>query len=430
MRTLVGKQPTRPRLSTTLGVVVLATATTLAGCGGSSGSDAGGKTTLAVSTFGDSSAIKRQVAAYEKDHPDVTVKVNTAASSDDARTNLLTKLAAGSGLADVEQIEISFTNEVKKYSTKFVPVEKDEGGSWNKSQAEPATAKDGKLFGYGAGTGPEAICYHADMLEAAGMPSDPASVGQMLGGGWADYLAAGEKYAASGAPGKWMDSAYLVYNAQVEQMKYPYQKADDSVSVDNAELEEAFKTTVGTAPRLSAGLSPFSEDWNAGMGSSAYATMVCPSWLLSTIEGNSQGVTDWNITTTFPGGGGTLGGSYFVVPTQGEHQEEAAALASYLTAPAQQIEAFKSGSAFPSRTKALDDPELLKVTNPYFNDAPVGTIYAEQTKATTTVMYKGSSYLAIDAAALSAITRVENGSQSVDDAWTQFVKDAEKTADK
>lgn len=426
---LMGQQSSPARRALSIGAALVAASAALAGCGGgSSGSGPDGKTTLTVATFGDSSAIKRQAAAYEKDHPDITVKVSTAASSDDARTNLLTKLAAGTGLSDVEQIEISFTSEVKKYSSKFVPVEDDQYGSWTKSQAEPATAKGGKLFAYGAGTGPEAICYHADMLRAAGLPSDPASVSAMIGS-WSDYLATGEKYAASGAPGAWMDSAYLVYNAQVEQMRYPYQKADDSISL-GPEVEKAFKTTLETVPRLSAKLSPFSEDWNAGMGTNKYATMVCPSWLLSTIEGNSKGVTDWNIATTFPGGGGTVGGSYFVVPTQGEHQDEASKLAAYLTAPTQQIEAFKNGSAFPSRTKALDDPALLAVTNPFFNDAPVGTIYSDETKATDTVMYKGSHYLAIDAAALSAITRVENGSQSVDDAWTQLVADAKKSAKK
>ena len=70
--------------------------------------------------------------------------------------------------------------------------------------------------------------------------------------------------------------------------------------------------------------------------------MPCPSWMLGVIEGNAAGVTGWDIADTFPGGGGNWGGSYLTVPTQSEHPAEAIELAAWLTAPEQQIKAFKS----------------------------------------------------------------------------------------
>lgn len=380
--------------------------------------------TLKVSTFGNADALKKQVEAYEQANPNVTVEVSTAANAEDARTNLLTKLAAGSGLGDVEQLEISWMGELKQYSSKFVPVEGDEYGDWVPVQAEPAKGADGKLFAYGQGTGPQAICYRADMLEKAGMASDPASVAAMVGGSWADFFAAGDKYAAGGGPGKWYDSAYQIYNAQIEQLPFPYETAENAIVAENPEVEKIFRDTLAADSRLSAQLSPFSEDWNAGFGSGKFATIACPSWMLTIIAGNAAKLTDWNIANAFPGGGGNVGGSYLSVPTQSPNPAAAQALASWLTAPEQQITAFEEGAAFPSRVQALESPDLLAVENSYFNKAKVGTIFADRSKAITNVIYKGPKYLAVDIAAFNAITRVETDKQSVDEAWAQFVQEA------
>ena len=411
--------------------VALATAALVltAGCSGGSDepaapADPNAPVTVKVSTFGNADALKKQVEAYEKANPNVTVEVSTAANAEDARTNMLTKLAAGSGLADVEQLEISWMGDLKQYASKFVPVEGDQYGDWVPVQAEPAKTPDGKLFAYGQGTGPQAICYRADMLKEAGMASDPEAVATMVGGSWADYFAAGDKYAAAGGPGKWYDSAYQIYNAQIEQLPFPYENAENQIVADNPEVEKIFRDTLAADSRLSAKLSPFSEDWNAGFGSGKFATVACPSWMLTIISGNAKKVTDWNIANAFPGGGGNVGGSYLAVPTQSKNPAAAQALASWLTAPEQQIGAFKEGAAFPSRTQALESPDLLAVDNSYFNKAKIGTIFADRSKAITNVIYKGPKYLAVDTAAFNAITRVETGKQSVDEAWAQFVQEA------
>ena len=406
-----------------------ATALALAGCsGGTTGStDPNAKVTLKVATFGDSSAVKAQVKQYEKEHPNVTVQVSTVASSEDSRTNLLTKLAAGSGLADVEQLEISWIGQLTRYKSRFAPLDVGKGGGFVPVQTTPVSLGGGKVWGLGIGTGPEAMCYREDMLKAAGMPTDTASLQKMFST-WPAYFAAGEQYAADGGKGKWYDDSYLTYNAQVEQIENPYETAKGEVAVDNPQLERIFKDTLAKAPKLSANLAPFSDDWNAGFGNGSFATFGCPSWQLASIQGNAKDVKDWRIADAFPGGGANLGGSFLSVPTQGRNQAAAAALAQYLSAPAQQVDAFKAGSAFPSRQQALDSPELRDVTNDYFGGAKIGTVFANRSAAAKTVMFKGPHYIAIDGAAFNAITRVETGKQSIDAAWQQFVKDSEASA--
>lgn len=407
----------------------LAALLVLASCsGGSNGDDdsgeSGGPVTLQLSTFGNADVLAEQARAFEAQNENVTVEVNRQATEADARTNMFTKLAAGSGLADVEMIEIGWTAELRQYADQFDPVVSDDLGGWVPFQEEPATTPDGELFAYGLGTGPTAICYRSDLLDQAGMPSDPESVAGMVST-WDDYFAAGQEYAANGGEG-WFDSAYMVFDSQIEQKAFPYETEDGEIVADGPEVEQVFRDTLALAPDLSAGLAPFSEDWSAGMGSGMFATMVCPSWMLTIIEGNSKGVDTWNVANGFPGGGGNLGGSFFVVPEQSEHPEEAAALASFLTAPEQQIAGFASGGGFPSRVEALDSPELLEVTNKFFNDAPVGQIFADRSKAIDTTIYKGPNFIAIDTAAFEAITRVESGQQSVDEAWEQFASEVDE----
>lgn len=406
-----------------------AAAVTLAGCGGgaSEADGGGGATTLRLSVFGDTGNMRTLADQYEEENPGITVELNNVASAEDARTNLLTKLAAGNGLADVEQLEIGWIADLRPYASEFVPVAGDAYGDWVPVQQEPITV-DGKMFGYGLGTGPLATCYRSGLLEAAGLPGDPDGASELMGT-WDDYFAAGEQYVAGGGQGAWYDSSYLTFIAQVEQLEFPYEDEDGNVIVDNPEVEGIFKDTLALADTLSAKLAPFSEDWNAGFNSGAFATIGCPSWLLTTIEGNSPDITDWNVANAFPGGGGNLGGAYLAVPTQSDNPEEAAALASWLTAPEQQIAAFEAGAAFPSRLEALESTELTGITSEYFNNAPIGQIYADRSQAIPEVTYKGPNYIAIDTAAFNAMTRVEAGQQSIDDAWAQFVEESEAAAE-
>lgn len=413
-----------------LAVALAATVVGVTGCTAAKPStppvDANAPVTLKLGAFGDTSIVKKQAEQYHALHPNVTVEVTTVASAEDARTALLTKLAAGTGLADVEQLEISWVGQLQKYSSKFQTLPPDQFGPFLPVQAQPVATKDGQSFAYGLGTGPQAICYHADMFKKAGLPSDPAAVATLLGSSWDDFFAAGRTYADAGGPGKWYDSSYLVYNAQIEQMEFPYETTDGTIVANNPAVEKAFKDTLAAGTQLSANLSAFSEDWNNGMGTSKYATLTCPSWLLSTIQGNSKGVDDWRIADAFPGGGGSVGGSFLAVPTQSKNATQAEALASWLTAPDQQIATFEGGGAFPSRTQALDSPALAAIANPYFGDAKVGTIFSNRSKAIAKVMYKGPHYISIDTAAFNAITRVEAGQQSVDAAWQQFVSEAQE----
>ncbi|QJU56319.1 ABC transporter substrate-binding protein (plasmid) [Herbiconiux sp. KACC 21604] len=409
------------RYAAHVGIAIAATAAVLlAGCsagGGEASED--GEVTLTLSTFGNFGYSDELIQKFEDEHPGITVQHDIAPGASEARQNTFTKLAAGSGLSDVIGVEIGWTTELREYADKFYPATESDFGPWVKFQTDPVTTESGELYAYGVATGPEAICYRSDLLQAAGLPTDPAEVAGLFGS-WDDYFAAGEQYAANGGKG-WFDSAVTAFRAQIEQLEYPYQDEDGEITATSPEIEEIFKTTLGVAPQLSAHLEPFTDDWAAATANSGFATMACPSWMLGLVEGNAPDVEGWRLADAFPGGGGNWGGSFLAVPKQSQHPEEAALLASWLTAPEQQIEAFKVAGPFPSREEAFDLPALTEVTNPYFGDQAVGEIYVNRSEAIDTVAYKGPLFAQIEDLVTNAIVRADTGKQSVDDAWNQFV---------
>jgi cellobiose transport system substrate-binding protein len=405
--------------------------TALAGCGsgdessGSSTGASGGKVTLTLATFNEF-GYEDLIKEYEAANPNITIEHKKAATSTEARDNLNTRLAAGSGLSDIEAIEVDWLSELMQYPDKFVDLKSSEtDGRWLDWKSAMATTADGKLIGYGTDIGPEAICYRADLFDKAGLPSEPAEVAAALGSSWDDYFALGKKFMSkSDVP--WMGSAGEVYNAMVNQVQNAYEQNDGKViATTNPEVRAMYdKVLQASADGLSAHLSQWSDDWTSSFQKNGFATMPCPSWMLGVIEGNAAGVTGWRIADTFPGGGGNWGGSYLTVPTQSQHPAEAKALAAWLTAPEQQIKAFKAKGTFPSQKDALASSDLTAVTNPFFADAKTGEIFAQRAKAVTVVPFKGPKYSAINDAMQQAISRVDiDKTDDANASWDKFVND-------
>ncbi len=384
------------------------------------------KVTLTLATF-NQFGYEDLLTEYQKLNPNVTIKHKKAATTNEARDNLNTRLAAGSGLSDIEAVEVDWLPELMQYSSKFKDLKADDvQGRWLDWKTAAATDAKGRLIGYGTDSGPEAICYRSDLFAKAGLPSDREAVAQLLGDSWDSYFAAGRQFKAkSGVP--WFDSMGATYQGMINQVESTYEKKDDGsiIATTNPEVRKTFDAVVkaGKDEGLSAGLQQWSDDWVASFQKDGFATMLCPGWMLGVIEGNAKGVKGWDVANTFPGGGGNWGGSYLTVPTQGKNQAEARKLAAWLTAPEQQIKAFTKVGAFPSQKAALSSADLTNVKNAFFNNAPTGQLFAERAKAVTVTPYKGPKYFPINDAMQQALTRIEDGSMTPAQSWTRFEAD-------
>jgi cellobiose transport system substrate-binding protein len=394
---------------------------------GCSGTPAGGdeKITLTIATFNDFGYTDELLAEYEAAHDNITIVHNKAATSNDARTNYFTKLGAGSGLADIEAVEIDWFAELLQYSDKLYDLSSDEvDGRWLDWKAEAATDADGRLIAYGTDIGPEAICYRADLFQAAGLPTDREEVAALLDGDWDHYFEVGKQFTAN-SDVAWFDGAGAIMQGVLNQEEETLESRDGEViATTNPVVKKAYDSVMAASETLSAHLQQWSKDWEAGFAAGSFATTLCPSWFLGNIEGLSPDATGWDIANVFPGGGGNWGGSYLTVPDQGAHKKEAKALAAWLTAPEQQLKAFINTGNFPSQKELQSADELLQVTRPFFNDAPTGQIFSDRATAVTVAPYKGPNYFPVMNELQNALTRADvDRSQSADESWDQFVKD-------
>lgn len=168
---------------------------------------------------------------------------------------------------------------------------------------------------------------------------------------------------------------------------------------------------------LTAKFSQFQDpEWNPGFGNGAFATIACPAWMIGYIKGQAgeAGSGQWNVTTLPGGAAGNWGGAYLGVPASSENQEEAVKLAMWLTAPEQQKKVFEVGGNFPSNTEAIES--VSDVTDPYFNDAPIGSIFGNVAKdAPTQILGPDDGVLKNELT--NALLTVEVNDVDPQDAW-------------
>jgi len=429
---------TRRLVATTAGVASIALA--LTACGSGSDNEEGGKDkagsdekiTLTVATFNNFGYTDELLAKYKDTHPNVTIEHVTAARSEDARTNLTTKLAAGGeGLADIEAIEVDWLPELKEYPDLFEDLADPAlEGRWLDWKVEQATA-GGKLIGYGTDIGPEAICYRADLFEAAGLPSDREKVAELLGGEnatWEDYFNVGKEFVAE-SDSAWFDGAVPTYQGMINQVTDAYEDPSSGDAKDltsNTVVKDIYDQVVAASvdDELSAGLEQWSDDWTAGFQKDAFATMLCPAWMTGPIEERSGGIDGWDVADVFPGGGGNWGGAFLTVPASGDNTEAAKELAAWLTDPEQQIAAFESAGTFPSQVDAQASEQVQSFTNGFFNDAPVGQIFSTRAQAIEGAPFKGKHYFSVHQTVQDALLRVDVAKQQDGEtAWGGALKD-------
>jgi len=419
-------------------VAVSVTAATAAACGGgsddASGVGADGKIELTVATFGEF-GFEDLLPEYENTHPNIRITPRKTGEAGPHHEDVLTKLGAGSGLADIVAIEEGHMSDFVDKGDKFndlveigpKDVTADRWLPWKYDGGKDA---DGRLIGYGTDIGPLAMCYREDMFKDAGLPTDPASV-QAIFSSWDSFFAAGDQFVRGSGGKAWFDSAAQIFNAMTNQLEVGYLDRDDKLTLEtNPKFKQNWDAVTGAVGRgQSAKLIAFSNEWTSGFAAGKFATKTCPSWMLGVVEEHSgpANAGKWAVSGTFPGGGGNWGGSYLTVPKQSKHAKEAAELAAWLTAPEQQLKAFAAKGTFPSQVKALESAELLAVSDDYFVGAvKTGQLFAEQARKVVRAQYKGPGDGQIQENALApALQAVEQGKAS-QDGWQQLVDQAKK----
>ena len=418
-------------------VATIATVVAAAGCGSSSDSGGGGgsasneKVAVTVGLFGTFGYKEAGLYdEYMKLHPNITIKESSVEQEQEYYQALQTHLAAGSGLDDIQGIEVGRIAEVvQTESDKFVNLN-DMGAGSLKSTFFPwkwqaATTSGGATIGLGTDTGPLAICYRTDLFKKAGLPTDPEQVGQQWST-WQGYLDAGKRYMQN-APAKtaFMDSASGMYNAIIGQSPTQYyDESGNPIYETNPAVKDAWNLAMqAISANETAALKQFDPAWNEGFANGAFATIACPAWMIGYIKGQAgdSGSGKWDVAR-IPGDGGNWGGSYLAIPSASPHQQQAYDLIKWLTAPAQQVEMWTKAQHFPSSSTASAEPAVEDATDPYFSNAPLGQVFKTSADNLPVVTLGPKDGLIKDTFS-NGILLVEQQGQSPDTAWEKTMAD-------
>jgi cellobiose transport system substrate-binding protein len=415
---------------------VLVSGTLLAGCSSSKSNSpaaagGGAQVTLKIGDFGTFGYKEAGLYdAYMKLHPNIKVVEDSVESESKYYPALQTHLAAGSGLDDIQAIEVGRIADVtQNLSSKFVDLNTLGAASlrdtFYPSKWAAATTADGKVLGLGTDYGPLAICYRTDLFKAAGLPTDSAAV-SALWPDWQGYISTGLQYKAKAPAGQaWADSGGGMFNAITGQSANQFYDASGKLIVDtNPALKTAWDLTMQLSTQgLTAKLDQFSTPWNQAFTTGAFATIACPAWMTGYIKSEAGAMTGlWGVAK-IPGNGGNWGGSYLAIPKAGSHQKEAYDLINWLTAPAQQVTMFTSQGHFPSSSVAAKDPAIAAKTDPYFGTSPMGQIFADAAAATPQQILGPKDGSIKDLFTKGGILRVETQGMSPADSWAKVLSD-------
>lgn len=398
------------------------------------------RTTLTVGVFG---AFGLQEAGlydeYMAQNPGIRIEQTSIERNENYYPQLLTHLGTGSGLADIQAVEVNNIAEITAtQADKLVDLAKAPGVDkaaylpWKWAQGTASAAKGGATVGLGTDIGPQGICYRKDLFEAAGLPTDRTAVGALWAGDWNKYLETGRTYQAKAGEGKaFVDSASGVMAAVTgSSAQRFYDDQGKVVYKTNPAVRGAFDLAASFATDgLSAKLQQFTPAWDQGFSNGSFATVSCPAWMLGYIQDKAgpAGKDKWDVAQAPKPS--NWGGSFLVVPKAGKHAAEAAKLAAWLTAPAQQAKLFEKRGSFPSASAAYKLPAVSGAQHAYFGGAPIGEIFSKAAEGVPVTVVGPKDLVIAQNLADIGMLQVDQKGRSPQEGWEAAVKAIDNALD-
>ncbi len=364
------------------------------------------------------------IEQYQKDHPNVTVKIQQQEYADH-HNGLVTALEAG-GAPDIGLVEVGYIDRFKADESKFYNLAdfgaQDIMGDYLEWKKVQASSQDGSfIFGIPTDVGPMAMMYRTDIFEKAGLPTNPDEVSALIPT-WDKFIEVGKTIKEkTGKPMLDLSvSAYEVIKGQ--QTVHHFDDKGELIADTNPGIKKAFDYAVRMGQEgLTAKIAQWSPEWGAGMNNGDFAIQMAPAWMMGFMKANApDSKGKWNVAQ-MPEGSGNWGGSFLTVPKESKNAQAAYALIKWLLAPEQQLALFKSNNNFPSTPGIYDDKAIQDYTDEFFSNAHVGKIYAEAAKKVVPVYY-GPNYVIVDTPIRNALTEIENNKADPKAEWDKAVE--------
>jgi multiple sugar transport system substrate-binding protein len=320
---------------------------------------------------------------FNKEYPDITVNVQMIPGmAGGTRDALAAALAAGSGAPDVTMIEINDIGRfvmqgglvdlmqppynAGKYEKDFVPYKWQQG-----------LTPDGQLLAFPWDIGPAGLFYRRDIFEAAGLPSAPEEVAQLLST-WQGYLDIGKQVNDPAHNLFWTDNI-----SNIPYIYYAHKNffdEDFNIAFDNPRTLELLQYALdGRHENLDAKIPPWTPEWYSALGAGQIATTIAGSWFGGFLKSwiDPEGAGHWGVVPIPEDPLQNWGGSFLAIPEQSQNKEAAWAFVEYAMANADaQNRMFIGVDYFPAFMPAWENP-LYEEADSYFGGQKTRSIWVE-----------------------------------------------------
>lgn len=322
--------------------------------------------------------MKASVEKFQKQYPDVKVKVEDFNSSD-LYDKLTVGLAArGSGLPDIVLLEDErIQGYVHQFPEGFLNLNKlgfdKYNDSFNPAKVAAVQNKDGEFIAAPWDIGPAGVFYRVDYFEKAKV--DPNSINT-----WDDYIAAGKKIKeATGAQLLPIDIANHdgVFQMMMQQQGVSYFDKDGNINLQSEEAKRAMETIKYLHE---ADLILNNNGWDGIVTATvngSVATIPYGVWYAGTIMDQAPDLKGkWDVFylpsfTDEAARFANVGGSSLLIPSTSKNQSAAYAFTEFFTTDQEsQLLGFEKYGLFPSLQESYSAPQFT-ANSEYFNNSPV-----------------------------------------------------------
>ncbi|MDF2857144.1 MAG: carbohydrate transporter substrate-binding protein [Neobacillus sp.] len=394
------------------------------------GKDGDKKVELTFWAFG-ATGYEELAKAYEGENPNVKVKVRSAETAEH-HDALFTALSAGSGAPDIAMLEVDQFDRFKTAQDRFENLYdlgakdiQDQYLTWKWEAGE--NTKGDFLFGLPTDIGPKALYYRTDVFEAAGLPTDPAEVANLITSPEAFQEAGLKVKEKTGKP--FVDSIEMAFRAYLDAAEESYLNPKGELLLE--EKDNAVKKAYDYAVKLNelgivGKFDMWTPEWANAVNKGEFAAELGAGWLKGWMEGNApEAVGKWRVATLPTDFAANWGGSYIAIPSETKNAQAAYDFVEWLVSPENQLKSFQSNGLFPSAPSVYDMEEFKANEDKFFGGQITSSVFAEAAQDIEGAVYKGEKYFPIHQEILNALKNVQNKGADPEKEWKDAVKRAQ-----
>jgi multiple sugar transport system substrate-binding protein len=338
------------------------------------------------------SGVDKQVALFEKKYPKIKVKLENVGNGAPHYAKIRTATKAGSGGADVVQMEYQYINSftVNDSLLNLAPYGADKLKSDYPEWVWNQVSRDGAVYAIPGDQGPMGNLYREDILAKAGITQPPAT--------WDEFAEDAKlvkertgSYLVDFAPNNPGQLIGFFWAAGAKPFSYDGGKKV-GIDLNSPQAKQVLDFWQKLIDQDLVAVDPdFTDSWFKGLATGQYASWLTAAWGPTFLQGTAKDTSglwraaelpQWDASRP---NNGNWGGSSFAVLKTSKHPIAAYELARFLNnEKSEQTLASNDLSLYPTLGSVLTDPTFTDAKVPFYGGQTVNKTFSDLSKKVDT----------------------------------------------